>query len=200
MASRRRGGRSSRRPTSRRCRVIPNRSRLSFRTPCNRWPRSATLSTAELDALSMLEGDDLERFRQQWRELSGAARARLIRRLHVAAEQRLRLDFSAINQLGAGRRGRERAAGERAVRDRGSQPRVAARAAEDRSRGSAGRGASGGGGGPGALHAAGRARRSGCGIDRRASQHACWRLSATKPRTRGCARRGCRRWATSAIR
>jgi HEAT repeat protein len=60
------------------------------------------VSTAELDALSMLEGDDLERFGQQWRELSAAARARLIRKLHVAAEQRLRLDFSAINQLGVG--------------------------------------------------------------------------------------------------
>jgi len=60
------------------------------------------LSTAELDALSMLEGDDLDRFRQRWRELSGAARARLIRKLHVAAEQRLRLDFGAINQLGVG--------------------------------------------------------------------------------------------------
>jgi HEAT repeat protein len=56
-------------------------------------------STAELDALSMLEGPDLGQFRETWGGLSAGARARLIRKLHVAAEQRLRLDFSAINQV-----------------------------------------------------------------------------------------------------
>jgi len=60
------------------------------------------LSTAELEALSMLEGADLGEFRKVWHELGEGARARLIRKLHVAAEQRLRLDYSAINQVGLG--------------------------------------------------------------------------------------------------
>ncbi|HET6319220.1 MAG TPA: HEAT repeat domain-containing protein, partial [Chloroflexota bacterium] len=46
-----------------------------------------------------LEGSDLDRFREVWRALPGVARARLIRALYGAAEQRLRLDFSALNQL-----------------------------------------------------------------------------------------------------
>jgi HEAT repeat protein len=54
---------------------------------------------AEVDTLSMLEGDDLERFRGVWNGLPAGARARLIRALHNAAEQRLRLDFSALNRL-----------------------------------------------------------------------------------------------------
>lgn len=54
---------------------------------------------AEVDALSMLEGDDLERFRPVWAGLPAGARARLIRALQTAAEQRLRLDFSALNHL-----------------------------------------------------------------------------------------------------
>ena len=57
------------------------------------------LPQAELDALSMLEGGDLERFREAWAGLPAGARARLIRALHSAAEQRLRLDFSAPNRL-----------------------------------------------------------------------------------------------------
>ena len=57
------------------------------------------LPQAELDALSMLEGGDLERFREAWAGLPAGARARLIRALHSAAEQRLRLDFSALNRL-----------------------------------------------------------------------------------------------------
>jgi HEAT repeat protein len=57
------------------------------------------LSTAELDALSVLEGADLDTFRQVWRGLPAPARARLIRVLRGAAEQRLRLDFSSVNQL-----------------------------------------------------------------------------------------------------
>jgi HEAT repeat protein len=58
------------------------------------------LSVEQLDALSVLEGPDLDRFVEVWNDLSAPARARLIRRLHVAAEQRLRLDFNAINQVG----------------------------------------------------------------------------------------------------
>ena len=57
------------------------------------------LPQAEVDALSMLEGGDLERFRDVWGGLPAGARARLIRALHAAAEQRLRLDFSALNRL-----------------------------------------------------------------------------------------------------
>jgi HEAT repeat protein len=54
---------------------------------------------AEVDALSMLEGGDLDRFREVWQRLPAGARARLIRALQTAAMQRLRLDFSALNRL-----------------------------------------------------------------------------------------------------
>jgi HEAT repeat protein len=54
---------------------------------------------AEIDALSMLEGADLKRFREVFAGLPAGARARLLHGLHGAAEQRLRLDFSAVNQL-----------------------------------------------------------------------------------------------------
>jgi HEAT repeat protein len=57
------------------------------------------LSSTEVDALSVLEGADLDAFRAVWQRLPGAARARLIRGLHGAAEKRLRLDFSALNGL-----------------------------------------------------------------------------------------------------
>jgi HEAT repeat protein len=57
------------------------------------------LPQAELDALSVLEGGDLARFREVFSGLPAAARARLVRGLQGAAEQRLRLDYSAINQL-----------------------------------------------------------------------------------------------------
>jgi HEAT repeat protein len=52
-----------------------------------------------VDALSVLEGADLERFREVWAALPPGARARLIRVLRGAAEARLRLDFSALNHL-----------------------------------------------------------------------------------------------------
>ncbi len=51
------------------------------------------------DALSVLEGADLEAFRAAWSGLPAAARERLVRALHAAAEQRLRLDYSTINRL-----------------------------------------------------------------------------------------------------
>src|SRR6266567_1384735 len=57
------------------------------------------LPQAEVDTLSMLEGADLARFREVWSALPAGARARLIQGLRGAAEQRLRLDFSALNRL-----------------------------------------------------------------------------------------------------
>src|SRR6266852_758620 len=57
------------------------------------------LPQAELDSLSMLEGDDLERFREVWIGLPAGARARLVLGLRSAAEERLRLDYSAVNLL-----------------------------------------------------------------------------------------------------
>jgi HEAT repeat protein len=57
------------------------------------------LPLAEIDALSMLEGDDLVKFQGIWSQLPAAARARLVRGLHAAAEERLRLDFGAVNRL-----------------------------------------------------------------------------------------------------
>lgn len=59
----------------------------------------ATLPQAALDALSVLEGADLQRFREVWLKLPAPARARLIIALRGAAEQRLRLDFAALNLL-----------------------------------------------------------------------------------------------------
>jgi len=57
------------------------------------------LSQPEVDSLSVLDGADLDSFHQTWAALPAAARARLIVALCGAAEQRLRLDFSALNQL-----------------------------------------------------------------------------------------------------
>lgn len=57
------------------------------------------LPQAELDALSVLEGGDLERFREVFAALPADARARLVLALHSAAQQRLRLDYSAVNRL-----------------------------------------------------------------------------------------------------
>jgi len=57
------------------------------------------LPQAELDSLSMLEGDDLRRFKDAFDPLPADARARLVRGLSGAAEQRLRLDYSAVNRL-----------------------------------------------------------------------------------------------------
>jgi HEAT repeat protein len=57
------------------------------------------LSTENLDSMSVLEAADLEAFGTVMRGLPAAARARLIRGLRTAAEQRLRLDFSGPNHL-----------------------------------------------------------------------------------------------------
>src|SRR3981081_3407178 len=57
------------------------------------------LSPPEVDTLSVLDGADLDRFREVFAALPAGARARLIRALHGTAEQRLRLDFTALNHL-----------------------------------------------------------------------------------------------------
>ncbi len=57
------------------------------------------MSEEEVNSLSVLEGADLARFHDVWSKLPAGARARLLVALHGAAEQRLRLDFSALNQL-----------------------------------------------------------------------------------------------------
>jgi HEAT repeat protein len=57
------------------------------------------LPQAELDSLSMLEGEDLQRFQETFERLPAGARARLVRGLQGAAQQRLRLDYSAVNRL-----------------------------------------------------------------------------------------------------
>jgi HEAT repeat protein len=57
------------------------------------------LSTEHHDALSCLEGPDVEAFRKVWTKLPSGARARLIRSLHAAAEDRLRLDYSKLNHV-----------------------------------------------------------------------------------------------------
>jgi HEAT repeat protein len=82
----------------------------------------APLPQAELDSLSMLEGPDLGRFRETFERLPADARARLVRGLHGAAEQRLRLDYSAINRLALeDAEARVRLAGVRsAIEDRGA--------------------------------------------------------------------------------
>src|SRR5438046_354827 len=59
----------------------------------------APLPQAELDALSVLEGDDLGRFHDVWSKLAAPARARLIIALRGAAEERLRLDYGPLNLL-----------------------------------------------------------------------------------------------------
>jgi HEAT repeat protein len=57
------------------------------------------LPQPELDSLSMLEGSDLQRFREVWAKLPAGARARLVSSLYSVAEQRLRVDYSAVNHL-----------------------------------------------------------------------------------------------------
>jgi HEAT repeat protein len=76
--------------------------RASFESALRSVAEEGPIPQAELDALSVLEGGDLARFRAVWAGLSAAARARLIRALHGAALERLRLDFSALNQLALG--------------------------------------------------------------------------------------------------
>jgi HEAT repeat protein len=73
--------------------------RAEFASALRSVAGESAIPQAELDALSVLEGADLESFRNIWDGLPAAARARLIRALHSAALERLRLDYSALNQL-----------------------------------------------------------------------------------------------------
>ncbi len=57
----------------------------------------APLTVEQLDTLNVLEGDDLERFRQAWESLDADARRELIQSCRVSAVERPRLDFAAIN-------------------------------------------------------------------------------------------------------
>src|SRR5207248_9744149 len=56
------------------------------------------LPQAELDALSMLEGGDLSRFKEVFAQLPADARARLVRGLRGGAGARLRLACSAVKR------------------------------------------------------------------------------------------------------
>ena len=57
------------------------------------------LSREHQDSLSCLEGADVNAFREVWKRLPAGARARVIRSLHAAAEDRLHLDYSQLNHL-----------------------------------------------------------------------------------------------------
>src|SRR5215471_4360145 len=101
MASQPRNRRCSRSPTE-----MPPRQTDQEQADFDRALQSVTdqgpLPQAELDSLSMLEGDDLRRFGAAFEQLPADARARLVRGLHGAAEQRLRLDYGAVNRLALG--------------------------------------------------------------------------------------------------
>jgi HEAT repeat protein len=57
------------------------------------------LPEPEVASLSVLEAEDLDRFREVWAKLPAAARIRLLRGLRGAADKRLWLDFNAVNRL-----------------------------------------------------------------------------------------------------
>ena len=57
------------------------------------------LTRADEDALSVLLPPDVERLRETWAGLAACARERLVRSLHAAAEKRLSLDYSPVNQM-----------------------------------------------------------------------------------------------------
>jgi HEAT repeat protein len=73
--------------------------RAAFEAALRSVAEESAIPQTELDALSVLEGNDLDSFMQTWQALSAPARARLIRALHSAAVERLRLDYSALNDL-----------------------------------------------------------------------------------------------------
>ncbi len=70
-----------------------------FEQALGRVAEQDPMSTEEVDSLSMLETDDLAKFHDVWAKLPAGARARLLVALHGAALNRLRLDFSALNQM-----------------------------------------------------------------------------------------------------
>jgi HEAT repeat protein len=57
----------------------------------------APLTVEQLDALNVLEGEDLERFKEAWETLDADARRELIESCRVSADERQRLDFAPIN-------------------------------------------------------------------------------------------------------
>jgi HEAT repeat protein len=59
----------------------------------------STLSNEQLEALSVLEGPALERFREVWSTLDARARRELVESLRASADERARLDFGPINLL-----------------------------------------------------------------------------------------------------
>ncbi len=59
----------------------------------------APLSVDELDALSALEPPFLDRYAEVWRTLGSDAKRGLLNACRAAADERLRLDFSALNRL-----------------------------------------------------------------------------------------------------
>lgn len=79
-----------------------DQEQADFVTALRSVAEQGPIPQAELDALSVLEGGDLDRFREVFEALPADARARLVRGLHGAAEQRLRLDYSAVNRLALG--------------------------------------------------------------------------------------------------
>jgi HEAT repeat protein len=75
------------------------REREHFDTALAAVASQSTLSSDQLDALNVLEGPALERFRDVWSALDDAARRELVEALRTAAAERARLDFGPINLL-----------------------------------------------------------------------------------------------------
>lgn len=73
--------------------------RADFDAALNAVRAESSLTRASLVGLSHLEGPDLDTFRGAWESLTAPARERLVRRLHRAATELPRLDFSAVNHL-----------------------------------------------------------------------------------------------------
>jgi hypothetical protein len=73
--------------------------RADFASALQAIAQEEPLSTAQLDALSVLEGDDLSSFGGVWDGLAAPHKIRVLTALRGAAEQRLRLDFNAIDRL-----------------------------------------------------------------------------------------------------
>ena len=136
----------------------------------------------------MLEGDDLAQFPGDVSSGCPAdARARLVRALRGAAEQRLRLDYSAVNRLALeDSRGTVRLAGvQAAIEDR--SPQLLTKLLELVGVGPERRRASGRGRGPGAVHAARPSSTTWTPTPPLDCGRACRRLLPTRARRRGCA-------------
>ncbi len=77
----------------------PEEKRAALDSALRKVAEQGDLSVEDHDALSVLEGADLESFRTVWSKLAAPARARLLRTLRDVAEQRLRVDYSTLNRL-----------------------------------------------------------------------------------------------------